>query len=82
MPYPKCEAPFCCSKHIFEFDSSPAVESCRNCCCAREWHPLDQRCRVGPETEFTTVNCFCPEYIPLDNLKYLEWKYEHSDRSI
>jgi hypothetical protein len=49
---------------------------CRICHCAKEWHPLDGRCRVGPETEFTQYDCYCEGYIPKDNLMYLEWQYE------
>lgn len=49
--------------------------ACRTCGCAKEWHPLDGRCWVGPETEFTVFNCGCQKYIPRDNLLYLEWLY-------
>ena len=61
----------CKMKHL-----SPLCESatvlCRSCGCGKEWHPLDGPCRVGPETEFTLYDCYCPGYVPLDNLTYLE----------
>jgi len=46
---------------------------CRICTCGKEWHPMDGPCRIGPETEFITMNCYCKGYIPLDNIQYLEW---------
>jgi hypothetical protein len=60
----------CCMKHQPFCDNRYA--ECRSCGCAKEWHPLDGLCRVGPETGFTINNCFCRGYIPKDNLEYLE----------
>jgi len=54
-----------------------AIIKCRSCGCAREWHPLNGRCRVGPETEFTQYDCYCKGYVPLSNLEYLEWLYDN-----
>lgn len=60
-------SPVCVDKSMYTL--------CRICGCAKEWHPMDGRCRVGPETEFTLYDCHCEGYIPKDNLEYLEWMY-------
>ena len=56
--------------------------ACRNCLCAKEWHPMDGPYRVGSETEFTMHNCYCQGYEPLDNLEYLEWKLEKKETKV
>ena len=38
-------------------------------------HPHDSTCqRCDPQQDH---DCDCPGFIPEDNLKYLEWCYEH-----
>jgi hypothetical protein len=48
---------------------------CRNC---HHWICHNSKVLYGNGIEIHPVSCGCEEYIPLDNLEYLEWKLDNN----
>jgi hypothetical protein len=59
-------------------------EICRACGHTRAWHVdfdglTEITCECMSYDEVDYFICDCQEFIPLDNLRFLEWKYEQDN---
>lgn len=54
------------------------VKLCRECQHAH-FEGNEGFCGITFNESVTFIACKCPEYVPTDNLDYLEWKYKKND---